>query len=619
MADPINTANITIASDLDYVIGNKSAGGNLATKQVTKGNFAAALVAQMKSDAIFLPPFMVVARGGTRWQGMADYIADGVADDVTIETAAAALDAAGGGILYIAPGDYDIGVSGVQLVELTNINILGGGGTSTRLIKAVGFGGPAGISGAGCANCSVRAVYIDSNEQDGNGITFGPTSISTASGTLSTDCVAENNVVTIQSVEHNYGIFFLRVDGGRIVGNVVDGNSTTISELGQQEGVEVFGCSDVEITGNRIKNINGNALSILNFPGYDSKTLNITAHHNVVENCGSLLWINASQGDGGLSTAYTNDVVNVDVSHNIGRDIRVRGGLISVNSGDGTDSGLVVKSVRVHTNEVTFADDATLDIYQCFVVIAQEHDGSPAELADFSLVDVVHEDNIYNNVLDDQQVLSLLYTPAVRSIGNTYVGRSGGSGALGILVANSPGTELIGETIRNVQQNGINITNACDDVRIEDVTIDRWDMDDLGTSPIAFETGTAGSGIVIKDNLCDTTDNPNVNFVNFGSPASLTEWWIDGNRTRSATLTVSYEYYPVATMGANGNRGQYTMAGGATTITVNTKHCMTNSNVSVRQRSGTPQAVTLVTPAAGSFVATLAAATNGSVYDWHVN
>ena len=66
----------------------------------------------------------------------ADYICDGVADNIQIQAAIDAVNAAGGGTVYVKPGTYDINV---QLTSKSNVSIIGSGEGVTVLMANTGI------------------------------------------------------------------------------------------------------------------------------------------------------------------------------------------------------------------------------------------------------------------------------------------------------------------------------------------------------------------------------------------------------------------------------------------------------------------------------------------------
>ena len=142
------------------------------------------------------------------------------------------------------------------------------------------------------------------------------------------------------------------------------------------------------------------------------------------------------------------------------------------------------------------------------------------------------------------------------------------------------------ETIRDIQLFGVTVMGELTGLKLKRNTIERFDRDLVGASPISFEVGVGGAGLVLRDNTCDGPAASSINLINFGSPGLVTHWDIAGNRSISPTLVVNYEYFPVAGMGAHGNRGWRTMVAGEGAATITTKRCMANSRVVVQQRGG---------------------------------
>lgn len=560
----------------------------------------------------------ILARAGTPYAGGADYVASGTSDHITIQTAASELHAAGGGVLFIAPGSYDVGTAGVNLSALENVAVQGGGGKTTRLIKKAGFTGTAGVSLSACKNCSVRGVYVDSNNQDGNGIAVGPENIATASGARSQNITIEGNYIELQPTDHNYGIFMLDVQTGRVVGNYVDGLTTSFAVLGEQEGIECFGGKNITVYGNHVTRISGNAFSIVNFPIYPAPSLNIHVHHNTAESCGGLNWINAAQGSGA-----TNHMENVSFEDNEARLIFSRGIFVAVNAGELTDAGLRIHGVSIRRNKVRFAlisEGAVLGIYAPFAIGAALNNGGVPDTSKFSMSAIVHEDNIYLNCLDNVAGAfeNYSYVNDVKGRRNKFQRQAVSQiSTIGAFLSNATSVwlqdnEYVG--CRSFAVYGTGVLSFC---RIERNFLLDWDGGNGGVAPIVMENGSSSTALVIRENVAfKSVSMTSSHLVIIGSAGSHVAFDIGGNRY-AGSFAGQAEVNFGGTPGADGNRGEV-VAGAGASFTVANKRCRPDSIIMVQQESGTYQAVTRIAPGVGTFTVTLAAPTSGSVFRWRI-
>lgn len=560
----------------------------------------------------------IVARAGTPFAAGADYIASGISDHIVVQTAASELHAAGGGVLFIAPGSYDLGTAGINLSGLDSVAVQGGGGKTTRLIKKAGFTGTAGLFLSACSNCSVRGVYVDSNGQDGNGIAAGPQNIAAASGTRSRNITIEDNYIELQPTDHNYGIFMLDVQTGRVAGNFVDGMTTSFAVLGEQEGIECFGGKNIKVYGNHVTRISGNAFSIVNFPIYATPSLNIHVHHNTAESCGGLNWINAAQGSGA-----TNHMENVAFEDNEARLIYSRGIFVAINSGDISDTGLRVHGLSIRRNKVRFAliaEGAVLGTYAPFSIGAALNNGGVPDTSKFSMSAIVHEDNVYFNCLDNVAgaFANYTYVNDVKDRRNKFQRQAVNSAStIGAFISNSSSVWLQDNEYVGCRTFAIYAVGFLSFCKIERNTIFDWDFGNGGVAPIVIDTGSSSSALVIRDNAAwKSASMTSSHLVVVGSAANHIASEISGNRY-AGSFAGQAEVNFSGTPGADGNRGEV-IAGAGAAFTVATKRCRPDSAVLVQQETGTGQAIIKVQPIAGSFTVTLAAPTSGSVFRWRI-
>ena len=215
---------------------------------------------------------VVVAVSGTPEAKTADFVCDGIGDEVEINAAIAqAATSSGGrprnGTVRLAAGIYRLTTP--VMVANSGVTLVGVSGQTTLqaapwfyLPSVNGVFLPAVITFVGVQNFACRGLIVDSATN--NIVTNGIAIISDGpdfSGNPSTNGIIEDNrVFTTQA--HNYSIW--NVGGRHIVirNNVVDGGSTVDRNSHSQEGIETLNGSDILIANNTIRNIGNFAITV---------------------------------------------------------------------------------------------------------------------------------------------------------------------------------------------------------------------------------------------------------------------------------------------------------------------------------------------------------------------
>lgn len=221
-------------------------------------------MAEVDKDAI-----ITVGPSGLDKSFHADYVCDGVDDQVEINDAIVAANAAGGGIVRVLTGTYS--TTG-EITLLDNVHLRGSGMGASIIRAASGATGAEGlIIARGKTNTSVRGFTVDgaTNDVTINGIVFGPQNHPTQTGARSSKFTVVENEVLVKKT-HNYAIWSARGADGLIVFNHVDGGYTAadyaaIAAAGtwasqNQEGIELYGSVNVLVFGNTVENVGGGGI-----------------------------------------------------------------------------------------------------------------------------------------------------------------------------------------------------------------------------------------------------------------------------------------------------------------------------------------------------------------------
>lgn len=188
----------------------------------------------------------------------------GTADRAAFVTAHAAAAAAGGGVIELDDGTYYTNKS--FTVTANNVHVRAKNRRQATIV-AVGTwvvdSAPATgvVSFVGASNVSCTGLRVDSrtNNIQINGIVFVCTGADGA-GTPVNGYVCHDNYISCR-LGHHYHLWSLRAQNGKITSNEIDGGNTGYVSGGDsqsQEGIELFGASNVEVSGNLVYGI-GNA------------------------------------------------------------------------------------------------------------------------------------------------------------------------------------------------------------------------------------------------------------------------------------------------------------------------------------------------------------------------
>jgi hypothetical protein len=246
---------------------------------------------------------VTVAMIGTPEAATADYVCDGVDDDVEINAAAAQAAAAGGGTVQIAAGNYSTSQPITVLGDGVALEGASAGGTvitpasNWTAIQGAGGAEIAGVvSFVGVDDFAARHLTIKSGGKLMNGLIAIPTGASGA-GEICTNGVFEGNTVHMEQ-GHTYSIWSMRSEGIQIIDNLVEGGATVARADGSQEGIEAYGGRDVLISGNTVSGIGNSAINLGGLAGQtpDCSVENITVIDNHISNCRVGVFISTTWG-----------------------------------------------------------------------------------------------------------------------------------------------------------------------------------------------------------------------------------------------------------------------------------------------------------------------------------
>ncbi|HYC48820.1 MAG TPA: hypothetical protein VED01_25355 [Burkholderiales bacterium] len=300
----------------------------------------------------------VVARAGTPEAASADYVCDGVADEVEINAAIAAAAASGGGTVHIEGGTYSTSAPITILGD--NVSLTGDAGATT-IEAAAGWRATAHPNGAYlsgmitfCAvdNFRCEGITLDAatNNVQCNGVIAIGDGVDGA-GEVCTNGTITNNQVFLHQA-HTYSIWSLRGQQITISDNFIDGGSTAANNSASQEGIEIYGGVDVTIVGNTVRNIGNAAINIGGLAGVtpDCSVVGVLVEDNLVES--SRLGINLGTTYGAIGGAQ--DLRNVTITNNQLLGITEFGIQLRNYTGDAADAPQVA-NLTIANNSINMA------------------------------------------------------------------------------------------------------------------------------------------------------------------------------------------------------------------------------------------------------------------------
>jgi hypothetical protein len=261
-------------------------------------------------------PNIHIAIAGSSEAASADFVCDGVNDDVEIQ---AAIDATGpgGGTIFFGAGNYSVSKSIAVFSDGVSLQgDLDGGTVFKTASNWVSGTGPEGalttgvVSFVGVDNFSARNLTIESDGlQMMNGLEAIPAGPLPAgpdgSGRICTNGVFESNTLKITQ-GHTYSIWSVRSENMSIINNHVDGGGTLTDSNNSQEGIEIFGGHNVLISGNHVEGIGNAAINLGGIAAAtpDCSVDGITVTDNQVNDCRLGVFIGTTwDADNGAASA----------------------------------------------------------------------------------------------------------------------------------------------------------------------------------------------------------------------------------------------------------------------------------------------------------------------------
>ena len=466
----------------------------------------------------------------------ADYITDGTADDVQIQQAIDATNAAGGGTVYLKEGTY---TTAAAILMKANVTLQGDGFTST-IIKKVASGNFNALASSTVNNFSVKDLKIDGNKTNsatGRGLSFN----------TSSNVVVER-VYVIDSVE---GIF-----------------NTACTDLVYRDCISDsnYEWNYYTYSGIRVKIYNSQSLSAL-AGGLEGFGMAFYGDTNYCEAIGNYIYNSAHNGLQCNSGAATADMVG-----NIFRDNKV------VNAGNrgifitSDTNSFVIKKMNVEGNTVTGSVDKgiyLIDVQDSTVSKNKSFSNTTDGIAYENCTDLISMGNVSKGNALGMRTVSGAAAGTIYSIGDVVTSNTSNfslSATANIIFLGPDDVTLNGQAARTIKPNrqltaatvGQNLT-----VQAGGATVGGTDLN--GGSLIL------ASGIVVGNNSSSVL----IYAVGNGQGSGTT----DRNPREVArfTTTGASKRGRFSMTGSNGSADGFEMSGDTAQIVAQARHTTSNT------------------------------------------
>ena len=517
-----------------------------------------------------------------------------IRQEVTTLTAAAIQEAInsvssqGGGIVQLVSGIYILGATGIEVKS--NVTLRGAGRDCTILrataIVSVGFHAGA-IATLGATNAGIENLQVDlkTNSIPTNGITFTGATSYTDSNT-SQDCWVDR--CTVNGYDQGtsptgYHIWNRHAKGTRITNNIVDGDAdgaAVYEPVSGQEGIEVFGGTDVLVSGNVVKRC-GNAGLFLTLEG-ESNLVNerITFTNNHVESCRRGIYITAGLSAGGVNYFLDGCVIsNNQVVDCYEAGITIYQGTAMVAPSDAVLVNLIISNNTVKIGpSVSGASDN-----RCVEFDKQVSSGTAKNF-------IFTGNTLVGGIANNGSIFELNRWNDVLISNNSFNCNSYAAN-YALFFLNASNIQFKGNVLKDINKSAMNI-NGCSNGVFDGNSF--VNIQNIGGLHTIYLNG----------------DSDYCKFTNNISEHSTGARFVNDNANSNNTYYLANTYinaHTFAQVSSNGggNFGSVTIAGGSTSQATSNELCLPDSDVfvHVRQKSG-PLENFSVTQIDGSFTVT---------------
>lgn len=532
---------------------------------------------------------------------------DAVTDDTaTIQAALDRIALAGGGALFIPRGIYRI----TDTLSIGNETTIRGAGIGVTVLRgdAGGYTGKtvdgtalyATLGAVAKSRITVENLTIDhaTNATEANGIAFVAGTAYT--GTVCTDCTVRDCEILGYDA-HEYLIWSMRGERMKFVNNRLDGGATDFggSDL-DQNGIEVYGGSDVLVHGNSIRRIGSAGVIVTSatpvIDATDSTGIVITGNH-----------ISGGRHGVWLGTVYdapsgAQNLTDIVVANNVIRDCAGYGIKLNAEVAGTTVSGLLIEGNHVY--------DCLEGIVAYASFVETTHNGI-----------AIRGNTVRGTTTTSTGAIYCHQFPNVTIEGNEIITSANN----GVRVASMAGCAIRGNRIASCAKEGILASalteseisgNGCTTMTLGGISADSC----VRTRVLSNHVSGLGTGsvavLVTGSTRCTVVGNTVYRSAEVGGPdvaVTGTACILDGNRSLYATTANN-----MSNTSTGGNIGTTAaMTALATTIDVSTT-ITTSSRFYVTQLAGAPLAFKAGVISGGFRITTASAAVGDETFRWEV-
>lgn len=393
------------------------------------------------------------------WDSMLNAIAEGAAangvtDDYAVLQAALTYlgTLTSGGTLYMPRGVY---YHSAPLKVPSKVRVVGAGAGLSVLLAPTGGSYATNVAengtnmyaSIGCVgrnHVRFEGFTVDhtTNALAGNGIVAIPTT--EFAGTVCTDITIADCEVLGRNSSTGYLIWTMRGQRVKITGNHCDGTYTSIDGTSTQEGIEVFGGYEVQVTGNSVRRIGNAGINLGASNNYaDSECVGLIVANNNIEGCNYGVYAGTAANSGTAQNIKHSLIESNTIRNSYTDGIRLSRQAVA---------GTQFYNVRVAGNVI----DAAVVGIQCY--------GRSDETATNRGVTI--EDNVVSNATTTALGgIAIIYEGNATVRGNTVTDGSG----YGIYCQLANDLVISGNTVDQVQKSGGYVTD-CDRISVENNT-----------------------------------------------------------------------------------------------------------------------------------------------------
>lgn len=538
-------------------------------------------------------------------------------DSAAFQSAIDAANAAGGGTVYVPAcptGEYYYAAAQIYVKSGVLLSCQPGAtihhredaAVSHTLSNSTGVVGFYGVSDAGIEGCAIDTSAVSPATNQANPIEVGsatPQSGAAWTGARS-DRITIRGVTITTATKTNgpYSIWLHRADNIKVLGNTINGGTTSYTASTDQVGINIVASNHVEVAGNKLNNLGRAGIIVsayynANYAGYENTNINI--HDNQIDVAKFGIGVFASE-DTAANLIYAE---SVRVSGNHIKDPWLYGLWTGVHD-DPASASVLFRNISFDGNVITMTDLTQNPYGMDFAWLAN------ASASGFTVANNL----FYGGKGADanaQTGLRLTYANNISFVGNSWRGGDTSTQARVVWVVSAATSKLLFSGNYFGQSNGSSwAVGAGDDYVLSGNVFEGWNAVTDAEPAINVASATARWTVVGNHFIKDPNNASNEGYLVDGTTSNLVGWTWNGNgRGWAQSFARQADGIWAGTCSTTpGNTPQFgcvTIATGAAAATVTHPWARTGTPVKIVQTSGDPVPARVST-SSGTFTVTLA-------------